>query len=203
MLAKRSVTPANQPRTIDAKIVAACRQAACISLAGKYHGLYVNGYWFASVALLEVWDSSGVSKATTESPMAASEKVGNANTKTSMRILASLRLMVYTNPRILEKHGTKFVTDPNRMRDANYQLNRDWNEDPSARDWNDDGSMFCSQLVASGLQKIGLLDPIRPSANYTPHDLSNEEETTSLFLKRGAKISRKMTRLLEVCKEEN
>lgn len=101
------------------------------------------------------------------------------------------------NKWLLEKHGTKFVTDPNRMRDANYQLNRDWNEDPGLRDWNDDGTVFCSQLVASGLQKIGVLDPIRPAANYTPHDLSNEEATTSLFLKRNAQFSRDHTRLLE------
>jgi hypothetical protein len=101
------------------------------------------------------------------------------------------------NEWMLEKKGTRFVTDPNRMRDANYQLNRDWNEDPKLRDSNDDGSMFCSQLVASGLQKINLLDRIRPSANYTPHDLSNEETTTTPFLRRGAAFSRERVRIWE------
>lgn len=100
------------------------------------------------------------------------------------------------NQWMLAKKGTRFVTDPNRMRDANYQLNRDWNDDPELRDWNDDGSMFCSQLVASGLQKINLLDPIRPSSNYTPHDLSNEETTTAPFLQREAAFSRTRVRIL-------
>ncbi len=96
---------------------------------------------------------------------------------------------------MLDMVGTRFVTDPLRMRDANYQINH--NYDGPDRDANDDGSVFCSQLVATGLQHVGLLDPIRPAANYTPSDVSNEETTTRLFLLQGARFSRDRVSLLE------
>eukprot|EP00941_MAST-03F_sp_MAST-3F-sp1_P004605 g4605.t1 len=94
------------------------------------------------------------------------------------------------NKWLLSHRNTKFVTDPTRMRNANYL----WNTENDAID---DGSFFCSQLVADGLQHMHMLDRSRLASNYTPHDLSHEKSSTKLFLRLGTRIDSECMRLRE------
>lgn len=49
-------------------------------------------------------------------------------------------------------------------------------------------TFFCSELVATAFQKVGLLDDSKPGSSYWPGQFSNENRGKEIELLKGAKL---------------
>jgi len=81
--------------------------------------------------------------------------------------------------------GKKFRINPSK-------LIRKKNEEDDTDEIKEDKGYFCSELVASALKRVGLLDKELASSRYWPGDFSNELLERSVKLNKGARLGEEL-----------